>query len=67
MHFTIFTAVSNIQFQTLNSLKFKVEGNVIMFTAWKVSKYGVFSGPNTGKYGTEKIPYLDTFRAVIAI
>ena len=44
-------------------------------TAWKVSKYGVFSGPyfpafrlNTeiygvdeGKYGPEKTPYLDTF------
>ena len=24
-------------------------------TAWKVSKYGVISGPNTGKYGTETI------------
>ena len=40
-------------------------------TAWKVSKYGVFSGsyfsvfsPNTGKYGLEKTPYLDTFHAV---
>ena len=40
-------------------------------TAWKVSKYGVFSGPyfpafglNTGKYGPEKTPYLDTFHAV---
>ena len=40
-------------------------------TAWKVSKYGVFSGPyflvfglNTGKYGQEKAPYLDTFHAV---
>ena len=37
-------------------------------TAWKVSKYGVFSAPyfpvfspNTGKYGSEKSPYLDTF------
>ena len=37
-------------------------------TAWKVSKYGVISGPyfpvfglNTGKYGPEKTPYLDTF------
>ena len=37
----------------------------------KVSKYGVFSGPyfpvfspNTGKYGPEKTPYLDTFHAV---
>ena len=40
-------------------------------TAWKVPKYGVFSGlyfpvfsPNTGKYGPEKYPYLDTFHAV---
>ena len=28
-------------------------------------KYGVFSGPNTGKYGPEKTPYLDTFQAVM--
>ena len=40
-------------------------------TAWKVSKYGNFSGPyfppfglNAGKYGPEKTPYLDTFYAV---
>ena len=40
-------------------------------TAWKVSKYGVFSGlyfpvfrPNAGKYGPEKTPYLVTFHAV---
>ena len=40
------------------------------FTAWKMSKYGVFSGPyfpvfspNTGKYGPEKTLYLDTFHA----
>ena len=33
-------------------------------TAWKVSKYGVFPGPNAGKYGPEKTPYLGTFRAV---
>ena len=39
-------------------------------TAWKVSKYGVFSGPyfpvvpNTGKYESEKTPYLDHFHAV---
>ena len=26
-----------------------------------MSKYGVFSGPNTGKYRPEKTPYLDTF------
>ena len=42
-----------------------------MSTAWKVSKCGVFFGPyfpvfglNTGKYGPEKTPYLDTFHAV---
>ena len=43
----------------------------ILTTAWKVSKYGVISGPyfpifrlNTGKYGPEITPYLDTFHAV---
>ena len=43
----------------------------IDFTVWKVSKYGVFSGPyfpvfssNTGKYGPEKNPYLNSFHAV---
>ena len=47
------------------------------FTAWKVSKYGVFSGPyfpafglnlaslNAGKYGPENTPYLDTFHIVV--
>ena len=42
--------------------------------AWKVSKYGVISGPyfpvfglNTGKYGPEISPYLDTFHALVAI
>ena len=33
-------------------------------TAWKVPKYGVFSGLNTRKYGPEKTPYLETFVAV---
>ena len=43
-------------------------------TAWKVSKYGVFSGPyflvfspNTWKYGPEKTPYLQTFQAVLML
>ena len=43
------------------------------FTVWKVSKYGVFSGPyfsvfgpNAGKYGPEKTPYMDAFHAVIS-
>ena len=30
--------------------------------AWKVSKYGVFSGPYFPVFGPEKTPYLDTFR-----
>ena len=45
--------------------------NPYFHTAWKVSKYGAFSGPhfpafspNTGKYGQEKTSYLDTFHAV---
>ena len=39
--------------------------NILEFyTAWKVFKYGVFSGPNTGIYGPEKTSYLDTFHAV---
>ena len=29
-----------------------------------VSKYGVISGPNPGKYGSEITLYLDTFQAV---
>ena len=46
----------------------------LKFTAWKVSKYGLFSDPyfpafglNTGKYGPDKTPYLDTFHKVILI
>ena len=44
------------------------------YITWKVSKYGVFSdpcfpvcSPNTGKYGPEKTPYLDTFHAVLIL
>ena len=33
-------------------------------TAGKVSKFGVFSDPNAGKYGPEKTPYVNTFHAV---
>ena len=43
----------------------------ILFTARKVSKYRVISGPyfpafrlNTGKYGPEIAPYLDIFHVV---
>ena len=41
-------------------------------TVWKVSKYGVLSGPyfpvfdpNRGKYGPEKTLHFDTFHVVI--
>ena len=41
-------------------------------TAWKVSKYEVFSGPyfpvfglNIGKYGPEKTPHMNTLHAVL--
>ena len=44
------------------------------FTAWKVSKCGVISGlylpvfsPNTGKYGPEITPYLNTFHRVMKL
>ena len=43
----------------------------ISYTAGRVSKYGVISGPHfpvlgldTGKYGPEITPYLDTFHAL---
>ena len=29
-----------------------------------MSKFGVFSDPNAGKYGPEKTPYVNTFHAV---
>ena len=42
-----------------------------LITVLKVYKYGIFSSPyfpvfglNTGKYGPEKTPYLDSFHAV---
>ena len=36
----------------------------MIHTAWKVSKYGVISGPYFPVFGPEITPYLDTFRAV---
>ena len=36
----------------------------IAISAWKVSKYGVFSGPYFPAFGQEKTPYIDTFHAV---
>ena len=60
--------IHNKNLQILATQIFKVYKYI---AAWKVSKYGVFSDPyfpvfssNTGKYGPEKPPYLDTFHAV---
>ena len=33
----------------------------LAITAWKVSKYGVISSPNTGKYRPEVTPYFGHF------
>ena len=52
-------------------LKMRIQFITDTQTAWKKSKYGVFSGPyfpvfspNTRKYGPKKTPYLDTFYVV---
>ena len=37
---------------------------IAITTAWKVSRYGVFSGLYFPVLGPEKTPYLDTFHAV---
>ena len=59
--------------QTIYSLQKNHLFFQVSLAAWKVSKYRVTSGPyfpvlglNTGKYGLEITPYLDTFNAVIA-
>ena len=56
---------------TLKFYKFKHNYKDKCNTAWKMCKYGAVSGPyfsafspNTGKYGPEITPYLDTFHAV---
>ena len=58
------------------SLSFKIKKSEIRpnFTASEVSKYGVTSGPyfpvfglNTGKYGPETPPYLDTSHSVFLL
>ena len=37
---------------------------VLPYSDWSISEYLSIFSPNTGKYGPEKIPYLDTFDAV---
>ena len=52
-------------------IQISLRSGIFANTAWKVSKYGAFSGPyfpvfglNTGKYEPEKTSYFDTFHAV---
>ena len=71
--------IANINMSILedsfSAVKIKqLQVSISKVTAWKVSKYGVFSGLyfpvfrlNTGKYGPEKTPYLGTFYAVSLI
>ena len=63
-----FVRTAEIPSSCLNFVQILVSGT--FYTAWKVSKYGGFSGPyfpvfspSTTKYGPEKPPYLDTFHA----
>ena len=58
--------------QLAYTVQIKIDGIFLAITAWKVSKYGVISGPyfpvfrlNTWIYGPEITPHLDTFHAVI--
>ena len=72
-------------FQSFNLINFKavvlfirilfwtvMKGLSCWFTARKMSKYGVFSGPyfpvfglNTGTYGPENTPFLDTLYLIV--
>ena len=66
-----------MKYQFLYVLKIsllKIWKNCEERTAWKLSKYGVFCGSyfplfrlNTAKYGPEKTPYLDIFRAATEV
>ena len=44
-----------------------IRAHILTFTAWKVSKYGVFSGPHFSVFGPENIPYFDTFHTVFNV
>ena len=71
----LIVCLMNQDFQ--NKYNKKVVGIILIInylftnTAWKLSKYGVFSGPyfsgfgqNAGKYGPEKTSYFTTFHVV---
>ena len=73
MRYIFFTLLVNLSFEFIRNFahtliflfnKRKSVSCSYTHTAWKASKYGVISGPNTGKYGPEITPYLDTFCAL---
>ena len=56
---------SNLYYNIVNSQNIMASINYSSFTGRKLSKYGVFTGPNTGNYGPEKTPHLDTFHSML--
>ena len=72
-HFRYFIIWENSFSKTLRKINPNTGFLWLQSSAWKVSKYGVFSVPyfpafglNTERYGPEKTPYLDTFQIVTA-
>ena len=64
---TLFCFLLNFSYWSKYHVHITTDSRVMtisFFTAWKVSKYGVISCPNTGKYGPEITPYLGHFHAV---
>ena len=59
-----FVLIENIIVITLYTFRLHSVFTTDSFTAWKVSKYGVISGPYFPAFGPEITPYLDTFHAV---
>ena len=70
----ILRGLNSWNFQTGSKYSFHTTSHLAhnFHIAWKVSTYGVVFcgpylsvfGPNVGKYGPEKAPYLDTFSAM---
>ena len=65
----IFKFIIVSSFSGLSEWKLRLSLRIIHL--WKASKYGVISdpyfpvfSPNTGQYGPEITPYLDTFHAI---
>ena len=59
--------IDNKKFATTESVKLLgiTIDSQLRFTAWKASKYGVFSGAYFALFGPEKTTFLVTFPAVV--